>query len=154
MSKNFIDFFLNILKLFFFKCVILKRCSSTVKFYLLVLWHNSNCSSCYISSSRISWLKRHKIYCTVFSQPTEVNLNHMICPAVLDPFEGQYYRTFAVFHQAFLCPALCKLFCCICTFFLTSFKPTKIRDTLCFEAIKTVANDTAKDVTNFHEHTD
>lgn len=33
----------------------------------------------------------------------------MLCPAILDPFEGSNYRLFAVVHQSMLCPLLCKL---------------------------------------------
>lgn len=39
----------------------------------------------------------------------------MICPAVLDPFQGSNYRLNACFHQALLCPLLCKFFCYIFT---------------------------------------
>lgn len=35
----------------------------------------------------------------------------MLCPAILDPFEGQNYRLFAVAHQSILCPLLCKIYC-------------------------------------------
>lgn len=44
-----------------------------------------------------------------FAQPSQVNLNHMLCPAILDPFEGANFRLFAVVHQSMLCPLLCKL---------------------------------------------
>ncbi|XP_050070104.1 uncharacterized protein LOC126558181 [Anopheles maculipalpis] len=45
----------------------------------------------------------------VVATPVQVNLNHMLCPALKDPFEGPNYRIFAVFHEAILCTLLCKL---------------------------------------------
>lgn len=39
----------------------------------------------------------------------------MLCPAVLDPFEGSNYRLAAVVHQGILCPLLCKIICFLCT---------------------------------------
>nr|CAD7399471.1 unnamed protein product [Timema poppensis] len=50
--------------------------------------------------------------------PTQVNLNHIMCPTAADPFYGPYYRTMAVLHQALLCPLTCKLFCVICSLFI------------------------------------
>lgn len=41
-------------------------------------------------------------------QFTGINLDHMLCAAVSDPFQGQNYRLFACCHQALLCPLLVK----------------------------------------------
>lgn len=62
--------------------------------------------------------------------PVQVNLSHMLCAAVLDPFEGQNYRIWATIHQALLCPILCKLFCYGSDFFLTKFPPTRVKPSL------------------------
>ncbi|XP_035791032.1 uncharacterized protein LOC118466163 [Anopheles albimanus] len=45
----------------------------------------------------------------IAATPVQVNLNHMLCPALKDPFEGPNYRVCAVFHEAILCTLLCKL---------------------------------------------
>lgn len=52
----------------------------------------------------------------------------MICPAVLDPFQGTNYRLNACFHQALLCPLLCKFFCYI-------FTPASVNKSTEFEYI-------------------
>lgn len=43
-------------------------------------------------------------------QTAQVNLNHMICPAILDPFQGANYRLIACMHQMLLCPIVSKFF--------------------------------------------
>lgn len=69
----------------------------------------------------------HFIVLQVIAIPAQVNLNHMLCPAILDPFDGPWYRVAAVIHQAMLCPLLCKAFCLISDFCLTKFPPTKVK---------------------------
>lgn len=39
----------------------------------------------------------------------------MICPAILDPFQGSNYRLYACIHQAFLCPIVSKCFAYVFT---------------------------------------
>ena len=41
---------------------------------------------------------------------THVNLNYVLCPAVVDPFNGPHYRTIAVFHQAICLLTLGKIY--------------------------------------------
>lgn len=72
-------------------------------------------------------------------QPSQTNLNHMLCPAILDPFEGQYYRIGACFHQAALCPLLCKI-CC----FVAVRRPVKNYDTICKTDEQDIDNDLVK----------
>ncbi|XP_076681371.1 transmembrane protein 164 [Andrena cerasifolii] len=62
--------------------------------------------------------------------PIQVNLSHMLCAAVLDPFEGPNYRLWVLLHQAILCPLLSKLFCYASDFFLTKFPPTRVKSSL------------------------
>ncbi|CAG9823491.1 unnamed protein product [Phaedon cochleariae] len=93
----------------------------------------------------------HFVILQAVAIPTEVNLNHMLCPAILDPFEGQFYRLAAVLHQAFLCPTLCKLFCLVSAFFLTKCKATKVKTTLCCEVAVPNINGDTSDLEHHHE---
>ncbi|XP_063376244.1 transmembrane protein 164 [Cydia fagiglandana] len=72
----------------------------------------------------------HFIILQAIAIPAQVNLNHIICPALLDPFEGPWYRVAAVLHQAALCPLLCKGYCLVADFCLTKFPPTKVKQQL------------------------
>ncbi|XP_004927596.1 transmembrane protein 164 [Bombyx mandarina] len=69
----------------------------------------------------------HFIILQIIAIPAQVNLNHMLCPAILDPFDGPWYRVVAVLHQALLCPILGKAYCLIAEFCLTKFPPTKVK---------------------------
>lgn len=51
----------------------------------------------------------HFIFLQIVAIPTQVNLNHMLCPALKDPFEGPNYRAIAVLHEAILSLLLAKL---------------------------------------------
>ena len=45
----------------------------------------------------------------ILLQWTGINLNHMLCAAESDPFQGDNYRIAAVIHESILCPILNKL---------------------------------------------
>ncbi|KAA0198646.1 Twinkle protein mitochondrial [Fasciolopsis buskii] len=60
----------------------------------------------------------HFLILQPISMLTGVNLNHMLCPAVSDPFEGPHYRLVAMVHQPALILILGK---CITCFSLTWF---------------------------------
>lgn len=66
----------------------------------------------------------------VIAWPTQVNLSHMLCPAVLDPFEGQNYRMYVFVHQGILCPLLSRLLCYLFDYLLTKFPLTKVKSSL------------------------
>lgn len=74
-------------------------------------------------------------------QLVQVNLSHMLCPAILDPFDGENYRIWATCHQLILIPLLYKLFCVGADFFLTKFPLTRVKSTL----DEMLVNDSVKD---------
>ncbi|XP_017104083.1 transmembrane protein 164 [Drosophila bipectinata] len=50
----------------------------------------------------------HFILLSPLSIFTGINLDHMLCAAMSDPFQGANYRLFACCHQTLLCPLLSK----------------------------------------------
>ncbi len=58
--------------------------------------------------SVLFYLKK-KLYQFLF-QPTQINLNHVLCPALSDPFQTTNFRLCAVVHEALLCTLLCKIY--------------------------------------------
>ncbi|XP_068145701.1 transmembrane protein 164 [Drosophila tropicalis] len=50
----------------------------------------------------------HFVLLSPLSIFTGINLDHMLCAAVSDPFQGPNYRLFACCHQTLLCPLLNK----------------------------------------------
>ncbi|XP_034106830.1 transmembrane protein 164 [Drosophila albomicans] len=50
----------------------------------------------------------HFVLLSPLSIFTGINLDHMLCAAMSDPFQGQNYRLFACCHQTLLCPLLSK----------------------------------------------
>lgn len=62
------------------------------------------------TNHQIFSLKYQKKIVLKILQLAHVNLNHMICPAILDPFQGDNYRLMACMHQALLCPIITKFF--------------------------------------------
>lgn len=60
----------------------------------------------------------------------QVNLSHMLCPAILDPFEGLNYRLWGTLHQMLLVPLLYKLFCISADFLFTKFPLTRVKPSL------------------------
>lgn len=105
-----------------------------VPYYLLRLGGAYNVEKlCDFSWALLSYglnLAYHFIVLQAFSIPAQANLNHMLCPAVLDPFYGPNYRMCALIHQAILCPAVCKAFCLICDFFSSKLSGTKTKKCL------------------------
>ncbi|EDV38172.1 uncharacterized protein Dana_GF13824, isoform C [Drosophila ananassae] len=50
----------------------------------------------------------HFVLLSPLSIFTGINLDHMLCAAMSDPFQGANYRLFACCHQTLLCPLLSK----------------------------------------------
>ncbi|VDP19785.1 unnamed protein product [Echinostoma caproni] len=68
-------------------------------------------------------------------QLTGINLNHMLCPAVSDPFEGPHYRVIAMIHQPALILILGK---CVTCFSLRWFgQPIPWQNTLATDTTMT-----------------
>ncbi|KAJ6632977.1 Transmembrane protein, partial [Pseudolycoriella hygida] len=59
----------------------------------------------------------------IFAVPTQINLNHVLCPALSDPFQTTSYRLCAVVHEALLCTLLCKIYCIL-------FRPSNLNFTV------------------------
>lgn len=76
-------------------------------------------------------------------QSAHVNLNHMICPAILDPFQGANYRLIACMHQALLCPMISK-------FFGYVFSPSPIESTERAKGLPHKLNDMNNGLKNAH----
>lgn len=74
-------------------------------------------------------LSDYQIYFSNF-QPSEINLNKMLCPASKDPFSGPNYRIWGTLHQMLLCPLACKLFVIGANYFLIQCNATKIKQHL------------------------
>jgi hypothetical protein len=54
---------------------------------------------------------------------THVNLNYLLCPALMDPFAGPYYRLWAVFHQTASLLILGKIYTLLLRLFLAVVSP-------------------------------
>jgi hypothetical protein len=54
---------------------------------------------------------------------THVNLNYLLCPATMDPFNGPYYRLCAVFHQAVCLLVLGKIYTLLLKLILRLLSP-------------------------------
>ncbi|CAL7939163.1 unnamed protein product [Xylocopa violacea] len=81
----------------------------------------------------------------IIALPIQVNLSHILCAAMLDPFGGPYYRLWTIVHQGLLCPLLSKLFSYASDFFLTKCQLTKVKPTLeCVLPKKNKFNENAK----------
>uniref|UniRef100_A0A1A9WIH2 Transmembrane protein 164 n=1 Tax=Glossina brevipalpis TaxID=37001 RepID=A0A1A9WIH2_9MUSC len=95
----------------------------------------------------------HFVILNAVSIASGVNLNHMLCAAVTDPFEGQNYRIAAVIHESILCPILNKV-----TVLLYSNKQTMksnlLRKHNYTQKISTIINDNnlSKDELLYHQH--
>ncbi|XP_012288134.1 transmembrane protein 164 isoform X2 [Orussus abietinus] len=72
----------------------------------------------------------HFLFLQFMALPIQVNLSHILCPAILDPFGTENYRLWTLVHQGILCPLLCKFICATSSFFLTKFPPAKTEPTL------------------------
>ena len=62
-------------------------------------------------------------------QVSLVNLNNMVCPAVSDPFHGQYYRVWAVLHQTATILLHGKVYTLICKLFIPKHTDIAVENT-------------------------
>lgn len=79
----------------------------------------------------VCYLTFIKLYIFFFyQQHMKINLNYLLCPAVVDPFGHETHRIAAIVYQGVFGALLGKMICLICDFIFTQHSNTKIKSSL------------------------